>query len=254
MALILGEDATRASARIHLGYFPERATYPRHLTGAELLDREGRFYGFTRPERRERAGRLLERVQVSPKVYTRRIGTYSKGERARIGLALALVGDPAVVLLDEPTDGLDPLGRKAVRDLLRGLRDENRAVLLNSHLLSEVEACCDRVVILKAGTVIAQGSPADLLATRRVVYVIRLAVPPTPELVRALGQECESASLLKDDQIKVTLADEAGIDRVVDFLRRQVTSIRELRPTASLEDVFLDLVGDGSASSDGEDG
>jgi ABC-2 type transport system ATP-binding protein len=178
-ALIGGLDASSPEARRALGYLPEAPAFAAHLTAAELLDREGQLLGLPRAERRGRTATLLDRTGLTDQVWSRRVGTYSKGERARLGLALALMGDPAVLLLDEPTDGLDPVGRKDVRDLLRALREEGRAVMLNSHLLAEVEACCDRVIIIKAGKVLAQGRTDELLAGggKGAVYRARLAAP-----------------------------------------------------------------------------
>src|SRR5581483_1247197 len=142
-AQLLGGAAGEPGARSQLGYLPERASWPEHLTGIECLEREGRIYGLSRDERKKRMERDVARVRLE--VAKRKVGTYSKGERARLGLALALLPDPKVLLLDEPTDGLDPLGRREVRDLLVELKKEGRAILLNSHLLSEAELCCDHV-------------------------------------------------------------------------------------------------------------
>jgi ABC-2 type transport system ATP-binding protein len=133
------------------------------------------------------------------------------------------------------------LGRKAVRDILTNLRDEGRAVLLNSHLLSEVESCCDRVAILKQGRVIAHGTPNDLLAGRRVVYVLQLAQEPGDELVKTLEALVETLDV-EGSSLTVTLAAVSGIDAVVDALRAGEASVRELKPRATLEDVFVELV------------
>lgn len=246
-ARIGGEDARRPAARRALGYMPERPAYPEYCTAAEVLDLEGRLLGLARAERRARTARLLDRVGLTDAVYRRRVRTYSKGERARLGVAVALIGEPAVALFDEPTDGLDPVGRKAVRELLLELRREGRAVLLNSHLLSEVEATCDRVVILKAGRVVAAGPREALQANRRAVYRVRLAAPPDPALVDTIGGLAVAASC-EGAELTITLEQPEEIDWVVDFLREQDASIRELRAETSLEEVFLDLVGEGPAA------
>ena len=199
------------------------------------------MFGLKRPVRRARTATLLDRVGLTNAVYRRRVQTYSKGERTRLGLALALIAEPRVLLLDEPTDGLDPVGRRAIRDLLRELCDEGRSLLLNSHLLAEVEACCDRIVILKAGQVVAQGSTAELLARRRIAYTIRLAEPASEELLTTL--RAQSVKLdHKEGVLNVGLETSEAIDGLVDTLRAAGASIRELRPQATLEDVFLELV------------
>ncbi|MBX3471578.1 MAG: ABC transporter ATP-binding protein [Planctomycetes bacterium] len=247
-ALLHGEDARAPHARRHLGYLPEAPRYAAHLTAAELLDREGRLLGLPRAERRARTATLLDRVGLTGQVWSRLVSTYSKGERARLGLALALVGEPSVVLLDEPTDGLDPVGRRAVRDLLRALRDEGRAVLVNTHLLSEAEACCDRVVILKAGQTVAAGDTRALLADagRRTVYRARLAAPLEAEALAALTALAPAARQ-EGAELVLPLDDAEAIDGVLDLLRARGARLRELTARATLEDVFLDAIGAGDA-------
>jgi ABC-2 type transport system ATP-binding protein len=243
-ALLGGLDARRPAARRRLGYLPERPAFPPHLTAAELLDREGRMFRLGRAERRARTLTLAERVGLADGVFRRRVATYSKGERARLGIALALVGDPLVVLLDEPTDGLDPLGRKAVRELLLNLKSEGRAVLLNSHLLAEVEACCDRVVILDRGRVAGEGSADQLLAERKSLYRVRLAEPPSAALVEALRALPGSVSV-EADELRLALDDCDQLDPHLAALHDAGARLRELRPETNLEDVFVALVGGG---------
>lgn len=244
LALIQGEDARSPAARRQLGYMPEAAAHPPYLTAAELLDREGCLLALPRAERRARTATLLDRVGLTDGVWSRRVGTYSKGERARLTLALALMGEPTVVLLDEPTDGLDPVGRKAVRELLRALRDEGKAVLVNSHLLSEVEACCDQVAIIKDGQVVARGATHELLAAagHRTVYRVRLAAPLPPEAFAAL---CAAHPGARQDGAELTLPldDPDAIDGAIDLLRGHGARLRELTLGASLEDVFLQAIG-----------
>jgi len=244
-ARLEGLPARRAAARRGLGYLPEGPAYAPHLTALEHLDREGRLFGLPRAERRERAGVLLDRVGLPRGVYTRRVAGYSKGERARLGLALALVADPTVVLLDEPTDGLDPVGRRAVRDLVASLRADGRAVLVNSHLLGEVEASCDRVAVLRAGELVAVGTPAELEARRggRLPYEVRLAAPPDEPLLADLRARWPDAAV-EGPRLRLTLGADEEVDALVDRLRAAEASLRELRPSGGLEDAFLALLGD----------
>lgn len=240
-ARVGGIEARAPEARRSLGYVPERPDYPGHLSGRELLEREARLFGLARSARTKRVEELLAQVALDAAVASRRCGTLSKGERARLGLALALVNEPSVVLLDEPADGLDPVGRRAVRELLEGLRRDDRSVLLNSHLLGEVEASCDRIAILKAGRLLTQGTTAELLAKREATYRLRLAEPPDAALLAALAprvdeHEVEGAALT----IRLRAIDD--LDALVDLLRERGARIRELRPQGGLEDVFLELV------------
>jgi ABC-2 type transport system ATP-binding protein len=170
------------------------------------------------------------------------VSTYSKGERARLGIALALVPDPHVILLDEPTDGLDPLGRRAVRDLLIELKGEGRAILLNSHLLSEAELCCDRVAILSLGRVVASGKTNELLASEACDVALRVVPLPTAEDMAKLAGLARSARL-EGGLVSVTLAREGDIDKLVDAVRSRGLSLRELTPKRrGLEELFLDAV------------
>lgn len=241
-ALLLGAPATVTEVRAGLGYVPERPELPGWLTAAELIDREGRLLGLARPVRRERTARLLDLVGLQGDLWSRRVETWSKGERTRLALALALTGDPRVVLLDEPTDGLDPLGRRLVKDLVQRLRGEDRAVLLNSHILAEVEEVCDRVVILRAGRVVAQGRPAELRAARPGAAVqVRLGAPPDEADLVALRARWADARA-DGERLELTLASLEETDALVDLLRGRGRSLRELRAQGSLEQAFLELV------------
>ena len=240
-ALLGGRPARLPSSRQALGYVPERPDLPGWLSAAELMDREGRMFALPRPLRRERTARLLDRVGLPGPLWTRRVGTWSKGEQARLLLALALVGEPRALLLDEPTDGLDPLGRRAVKDLLVELRAEGRAVLLNSHLLGEVAEVCDRVVVLRAGQVVGEGSPAELEAAHRPLYELRLGAALDEAALGALRERWSDARA-QGPQLELSLAGPEETDALVDWLRARGCSLRELRPRHSLEDAVLELV------------
>jgi ABC-2 type transport system ATP-binding protein len=243
-ARLLGAVAGEPKARAQLGYLPERAAWPEHLTGLECLEREGLIFGLDRPERRRRIERDVKRVGLA--VAERRVGTYSKGERARLGLALSLLPDPRVLLLDEPTDGLDPVGRREVRDLLVELKKEGRAILLNSHLLSEAELCCDHVAILARGSVVAAGKTEDLLTQGGGhVYTLRLAPAPSDEDLAELAKIAKSAKRgAEPGLVTCELAGDGAVDALVDGIRARKLSLRELAPKrATLEQYFLEAVG-----------
>ena len=162
---VLGAPAGSRSARRQVGYLAETFRYPAWCTAAELLTLHQRLAG-SDGGAAERA-RLLDRVGL-PDAAHLRVEEMSKGMQQRLGLAQSLVGDPRLLLLDEPTSALDPVGRRLVRDLLADLRAAGVTVLLNSHLLSEVELVCDRVVIIRAGEVVTEGAPHDLARPRGV--------------------------------------------------------------------------------------
>jgi len=169
-----------------------------------------------------------------------RVKKFSKGMTQRLGLAAALVHDPDVLLLDEPTDGVDPVGRREIRDLLREEASRGRAILVNSHLLSEIEQTCDRVAVLRSGRVVAQGTIAELTAT---TARYRMKVAPVDEMlleaVRATGAEVTRVN----GHLELSARDLEQLNAVVDRVRSRGVLLSELAPMrASLEDVFVDLV------------
>lgn len=161
-ARIFGEDVRHSLARRRIGYLPERAETYIFLTGRELLHMAGRLFGMGGAGLRHRVDELLRQVDLVDAA-DRRIGTYSRGMLQRIGLAQALVNDPDLVILDEPTGGLDPLGRMEVRRIIADLRARGKTVFFSSHELSEVELVCDHIALMVSGRVIAEGKAADLV-------------------------------------------------------------------------------------------
>lgn len=161
-ARIFGEDVRHSLSRRRIGYLPERAETYIFLTGRELLHMAGRLFGMGGAGLRHRVDELLRQVDLVDAA-DRRIGTYSRGMLQRIGLAQALVNDPDLVILDEPTGGLDPLGRMEVRRIIADLRARGKTVFFSSHELSEVELVCDHIALMVSGRVIAEGKAADLV-------------------------------------------------------------------------------------------
>jgi ABC-2 type transport system ATP-binding protein len=201
-ATVNGAPAGAPEARAAIGYLAELFRFPGWLRAHELLDLHQRLTGSQKgePERAE----LLELVGLSD-ARDVRVEAMSKGMQQRLGIAQALVGEPRLLLLDEPTSALDPVGRRVVRDLLQEMRRREVAVLLNSHLLSEVELVCDRVAILLGGRVVAQGSPAELARPRGVEIHTgggvrtyeRATREQVPELVAQLVEAGESVYEVK---------------------------------------------------------
>jgi ABC-2 type transport system ATP-binding protein len=217
-ARIGGAPAGSPEAHQELGYLAELFRFPDWLTADELLVMHQQLAGSQGGER-ERA-RLLEDVGLT-EAAQRRIGTMSKGMQQRLGIAQAMVGEPRLLLLDEPTSALDPAGRRTVRRLLEALRERGVAVLLNSHLLSEVELVCDRVAIIARGELVAAGTPA--------------------ELSRPGGVEVETrAGTLRYD--RAGRDDVPGIVRALVERGEDVYEVRVLR--SSLEDAYLEAVGE----------
>ena len=219
---------------------PEDHQFPGYHTAASLLDFYGRLYGMPRGDRAKRADEALDIVGLLKRKNSK-IRTYSKGMKQRLGIASSFFHDPEVIFLDEPTDGVDPVGRKEIRDLLNTLKADGRTIFVNSHLLGEVEMISDRVAIVHQGAVVRQGTVAELTQTegRFAVGLAPGEAFPT-ELVERLGYRTRPAG----DSIEVlTGADLAGIDKVVALLAERGLRVRHLvEKRQSLEDVFLTMV------------
>jgi ABC-2 type transport system ATP-binding protein len=252
-ATIAGYDVVRESlrARAVVGYFPERISLYVDMVVERYLRYVGEMKGLDGRTARREAARAMKSCGLEP-VASRLIGSLSKGFRQRVGIAQSLVGTPRVLILDEPTSGLDPEQVAEMRDLVRGLRGD-RTVILSTHILSEVEATCDRVIIIHRGRVIAVDTPANLnqrLRPTSQIYVeiagpeheiltTLKEVPGVLEIARAgeVGSSLLSLTITtgKDKDLRQTLADE---------IVRHGWGLRELRPVVlSLEDIFLSLVG-----------
>jgi ABC-2 type transport system ATP-binding protein len=182
--LLLGQDAARPSSRARVGYLPELFRYQPWLTPTEVLALHVRLSGIPVGAQQQRD--CLALVGLADRADDR-LGGFSKGMQQRLGLAVALVAEPELVVLDEPTSALDPLGRVDVRDIVLALRERGVAVLLNSHLIGEVERVCDRVVILDRGRVAAAGTLAELLGQREVRLHLTDLPPGAAERLAAAG-------------------------------------------------------------------
>src|SRR5207237_1252762 len=172
-ATLLGQRAGTADVRARVGYLPEDHRFPDYHTGYSLLDFYAQLLGVPRVERQRRIPDMLEMVGLKGRMHYK-IRTYSKGMKQRAGIAQALVHDPEVIFLDEPTDGVDPVGRREIRAIMQQLKERGKTIFLNSHLLGEVELICDRVGILRRGEMIRLGDIASL-TEQRGLFVIGLA-------------------------------------------------------------------------------
>jgi ABC-2 type transport system ATP-binding protein len=183
---VFGHSPRHVLTKARIGYLPEESYLYRFLDSRETLDFFGNLFHLPPGERKKRADQLLEMVGLA-QTRTRAVGEFSKGMQRRIGLAQALINDPDLVILDEPTSGLDPIGCREIKDLIIALARRGKTVILSSHLLSDVEDVCDRVVIYYGGKIHAMGPLKELLARPDR---IRITVPvlPRPELERILGQ------------------------------------------------------------------
>jgi ABC-2 type transport system ATP-binding protein len=210
---VFGHSPKHVQTKSRIGYLPEESYLYRYLNSRETLDFFGNLFHLSKDERNQRAEQLLEMVGLN-QTRTRAIGEFSKGMQRRIGLAQALINDPDLVILDEPTAGLDPIGCREVKDLILALARRGKTVILSSHLLSDVEDVCDRVVIYYGGKIQAMGTLKELLAKPDAVRIT------TPVLPRET------------------------MERVLEIIRKDLVAgeVRVDNPTQNLESYFLDVV------------
>ena len=238
-AQLLGEPVGITRTRRKVGYLPEDHRFPDYHTGASLLNFYGTLLEMPAGDRRKRIPEVLQSVGLEGRMHSK-IRTYSKGMKQRLGIAQALMHDPEVIFLDEPTDGVDPVGRREIREMLDALKARGVTIFLNSHLLGEVELICDRVVILDRGEIIRQGTVAELTEQKGTFQVGLADGEDFPEAeVRAMGYSLTRLRLLWE----IGLRDGQSIDPLVDFLRAQGLHLRHLvEKRQTLEDLFVQTV------------
>ena len=238
-ASVCGLPVRDPESRRRVGYLPEGHKIPNYLTARQALSIFGRMSGMTSADIAARIPHLLDQVRMTQWADVR-IKKFSKGMTQRLGLACAMVHAPQVLLLDEPTDGVDPVGRREIRDILRAEADRGVAVLLNSHLLSEIERTCDRVAVLRDGKVAAFGSVKDL--TQKSAQYKMVASPIDDSLVASFRESGAGVERVNGHMV-LSVADVQHLNTLVDQLRSRGGVLSELTPVReTLEDVFVDLV------------
>ncbi len=226
------------NSRARLGFLPEGTFFHDYLSGREFLDFHGALLGLPKEVRRERIPKLLERVGLAAAA-ERQIRRYSKGMRQRVGLAQALISDPDLVILDEPMSGLDPLGRKDVRDVILSLRDEGKTVFFSSHILEDAEVICDQVAIILSGRVVKQGYLDELLGQELVGS--ELTVEGIPESLYAELQRQARRAVVQGNRFLFEFAGESDGEKALDRVRDVGGRIRSFVPKRkSLEDLLLE--------------
>jgi ABC-2 type transport system ATP-binding protein len=234
-AKVFGEDTQTAHARLPIGYLPENHRFPTYMTAYGMLDFYGALSGMDTPARKRRIPEMLELVGLGQWTTTR-LGKYSKGMLQRVGLAQALIHEPRLLVLDEPSDGVDPVGRRQIRDILEHLEKQGVTIFLNSHLLVEVELFCRDVAIIHKGKVALQGAVADLTAGSGYTVEAEQVSDNLATELRAIAKSLSQ----NNGTFRVLFANRDSANRAVDLLRAQQCPIEKLgRVNSTLEEVFI---------------
>jgi ABC-2 type transport system ATP-binding protein len=236
-ARILGKPITDIEMHRDIGYLPEQPYFYDYLTAAEVLDYFARFHDLTATDRSERVARMLKKVglETARKIQLRK---YSKGMLQRVGLAQAILHDPKVVILDEPMSGLDPIGRREVRDIILELKREGRTVLFSTHILSDAEMLCDRVGVIVGGKLRGVGAPGEMVGMKTQGMEILFELPGTSAASAAVIAKATKTG----DRYRLQVSEEV-LYAALEQLRgagAKILSVAQVK--ASLEEYFMDLI------------
>lgn len=242
-ARILGRDIEDISMHASIGYLPEHPYFYDYLTARELLEYCTELFGYTRRDCRARAAEMLTRVRLEEKSWDKQLRKFSKGMLQRVGLAQALVNDPAIVFLDEPMSGLDPIGRREVRDLIASLRTTGTTVFFCSHILADIEVLCDRAAILQRGTLAHIGRLADLRMaagdTRAMEVIVAAAGANLSELQSGVEKLVGARLTQTPGGARLEVANERDVDAALRAVRASGATLVSVQPVGNpLEELF----------------
>ena len=239
-ALLFGEKVPDVSMMRKIGYLPEHPTFYSHLTGYELLDFYARIFGLTPGARLKRIHDLVERVGLAS-ASDLRVSSYSKGMVQRLGIAQALINDPDLLIFDEPMEGLDPIGRKDVKDIILKLKKNGKTVFFSTHILPDIEAVCDRVGMLLGGRLVSIGSIDELL--KETLETLAVTVRDISEEVIAKIAESADAVNRSETNVQFIFTDSNFCDKTIDLVRKHGGKIISVIPHAkTLEEYFVKRV------------
>ncbi|CAN5578795.1 ABC transporter ATP-binding protein [soil metagenome] len=241
-ARILGRDISDVKMRSSIGYCPENPYFYDYLTARELLNYFGELFSLNSAKRKSKTEELLTKVGLQEKDWDKQLRKFSKGMLQRVGLAQSLVNEPRIVFLDEPMSGLDPMGRREIRELIAGLREKGTTVFMSTHILSDVEALCDEVAILRNGKLAATGKLDELLARdgQSRSFEITIAGVSIQEIRGELGQVSGADISEKANGVSVEVTDENDIERIINISRKAGGKLTSVQPVKqSLEELFV---------------
>jgi ABC-2 type transport system ATP-binding protein len=234
---IFGQPHLSPRARRSLGFLPENPYFYDYLTAREFLAFYADLFGLERGEKDSRIGRLLGLVGLE-RAGDLQLRKFSRGMLQRVGLAQALINDPKLVILDEPLGGMDPLGRKEIRDIIVRFKEEGKTVFFTSHILQDIEMICDRVAIIVGGRIVKEGALQDLVSEKVLFTEIVLSGLPA-EAFRGLGESFSA----KGERLLLRVFDEAKVEEVLALIHERKGRVLSLSPrTETLEDIFVETV------------
>jgi len=240
-ASVLGKNVADTEMHGRIGYCPESPYFYDYLTANELMDYFGRLFGLDPAERKRKTDELLTEVGLAEKDRRRQLRKFSKGMLQRVGIAQSLINDPELVFFDEPMSGLDPVGRREIRDLIANLRTKGVSVFMSTHILSDIEALCDEVAILRGGKLAASGRLGDLLAKDDAGRSLIVEVQGVKaDEIRSSVEFIAGASIESTpDGANIQILDESDLDAVLNLIRTSGGRLTRVEPAKlSLEDLF----------------
>jgi ABC-2 type transport system ATP-binding protein len=250
-ARILGQPLDHNLMRGRIGYLPENPYFYDYLTGRELLAYSAALFGIPEAAAGARANQLLSLVGLEPDRANRQLRKYSKGMLQRIGIAQALINDPEVIFMDEPMSGLDPIGRREVRDLMLSLREQNKTVFFSSHILSDVEALCDRAAILTKGRLVRSGTVQQLTGEEEAFEIIATEIDASTMEQLSRNLPFASAFHLTPNGIHFVVRDEDRLGEAINAIHQVKGRLLSVNPKrSSLEDIFSSAEQASNASSE----
>lgn len=241
-ATILGHDISDVQMHRRIGYCPENPYFYDYLTARELMEYFGELFGYDPTTRKKKCEDLLTAVGLQEKDWKRQLRKYSKGMLQRVGLAQSLINDPEVVFMDEPMSGLDPVGRREVRELIAGLRDKGTTVFMSTHILSDIEALCDEVAILRNGRLAASGNLQELLLQSEQNRALEVNVQGvSADAIREQIEFIAGAVISpKPSGVSIQILDESDLAAVLEISRNSGGKLVSVHPVKqSLEELFV---------------
>lgn len=241
-ASVLGKNVADTAMHRRIGYCPESPYFYDYLTANELMDYFGRLFGLDAATRKRKTDELLTEVGLAEKDRRRQLRKFSKGMLQRVGIAQSLINDPELVFFDEPMSGLDPVGRRDIRDLIANLRAKGVSVFMSTHILSDIEALCDEVAILRGGKLAAAGKLGDLLAKDDAGRSLIVEVQGVKaDEIRGSVEFISGATIeASPDGANIQILDESDLDAVLDLIRKNGGRLTRVEPAKlSLEELFV---------------